>query len=220
MSLNAIMSLVRSLSVGLSVALAALMLATSPAHAATDSPEAQQSSVPAGWTWEAGPSTWVLEDRSPALRLARNRVQKAAAATLGRPVAVYCATSDTHWPAILAGIPGLSGRAIAFAWFSRGPVVLSAGVCRQLERVAKHRGNRWDRARTVAILAHELGHVAGHVDEYAADCWSAGRSKRLARALGLERPMAVRRDVTRFLGVVGANGCERLLDLALLRRSG
>lgn len=211
MSLNASMSWLRSLSVGLSVALAALMLATSVAHGATDSAEAQPSVVPAGWTWEAGPGTWVFEVRSPALELANDRVQKGAAATLGRPVAVYCATSDTHWPAILTSVPGLSSRAIAFAWFDRGPVVLSAGVCRQLERVAKHRRGRWARTRTVAVLAHELGHVAGYVDEHAADCWSAGRSKRLARALGLERPMAVRRDVTRFLGLAGTNGCREYL---------
>lgn len=220
MPLNATMSLERRLLAALPAVLAALALAGTPAHAAVDPSGPREDSAPAGWTWRADAGTWVFEVRSPALRLASDRVQEVATTTLGRPVEVFCADRERHWPAILASIPGLSDRAIAFAWFGTGPVVLSTGVCSQLERVARHRGNRWDGIRSVAILAHELGHVAGHVDEHVADCWGAGRSKRLARALALDRPAALRHEVIRYLDLTRANDCrKRLLRSAVVPRS-
>jgi hypothetical protein len=98
------------------------------------------------------------------------RLEAAASWVAGKPVHVWCATSQSVW-ATAAANGGLTDTAGFVMQVGGSDEYLSTRTCAALNAYLNRRGvDEYDLARRLLVLAHESEHLHGIADESEADC--------------------------------------------------
>lgn len=131
------------------------------------------------------------------LAVAAAIVTSAASTVAGKPVDVRCVPASAR-AQVSAELESDHGEDwVGLGAVGLGYVWLVDRVCWALEGVVLgEMGDEDERAVfAVAVLGHELGHVAGREDEAQATCYGIGVAKRLSAYLGIDHPFRARRRV-------------------------
>lgn len=118
----------------------------------------------------------------------RPKLSAPASDVAGKPVAVYCARTETVWGDFLAA-NGNSPNAAGVANIQAGVTYMAPSVCsillRRLYETRKtpkrKRITLFELSLNMFTLVHESAHLRGIRDEIAADCYAMSQIERVAR---------------------------------------
>jgi hypothetical protein len=104
--------------------------------------------------------------------------------------------------------------AVALYWVADEEIQLHKQTCHQLRKIFYQRAfPAKDQSWAVYVLAHELAHHLGYMDEQDATCWGLANVKRVGKILRARKPSVLRRNAIRWNRVYFQDGPYRCRSL-------